>query len=166
MCVSFLTRTVFLLQDDCQNYIRVAFKKNDEELFVCGTNAFHPMCKMFNLIVSRAVCSYRMRFPSHLFRKKSFVPLRDFLGKFKFFIFYFSFFSVRVDSGRHQRPRGNGRTGQVSVRSAAQQHVDIRRRTAVLGYGGRFLRQRPAHLQGADAHRTIRLQTAKRLIAA
>lgn len=44
-------------QDDCQNYIRVAFKKNDEELFVCGTNAFHPMCKTFNLTVS----SYRYR---------------------------------------------------------------------------------------------------------
>ncbi|XP_060861952.1 semaphorin-1A-like [Metopolophium dirhodum] len=36
-------------EDDCQNYIRVAYKKNDEELFVCGTNAFHPMCKIFNL---------------------------------------------------------------------------------------------------------------------
>ncbi|VVC34315.1 WD40/YVTN repeat-like-containing domain,Sema domain,PSI domain [Cinara cedri] len=36
-------------EDDCQNYIRVAFKMNNEEMFVCGTNAFHPMCKMFNL---------------------------------------------------------------------------------------------------------------------
>ncbi|XP_050541171.1 semaphorin-1A-like [Daktulosphaira vitifoliae] len=36
-------------EDDCQNYIRVAFKKNNEELFVCGTNAFHPMCKVYNL---------------------------------------------------------------------------------------------------------------------
>ncbi|XP_050433257.1 semaphorin-1A-like isoform X2 [Adelges cooleyi] len=36
-------------EDDCQNYIRVAYKKNNEELLVCGTNAFHPMCKVYNL---------------------------------------------------------------------------------------------------------------------
>jgi len=55
-------------QDDCQNYIRVAYKKNDEELFVCGTNAFHPMCKIFNLTVS--LNSYYV--PIYVYIDKSF----------------------------------------------------------------------------------------------
>lgn len=55
-----IRRSIILFQDDCQNYIRVAFKKNDEELFVCGTNAFHPMCRMFNLTVSRNNILYEM----------------------------------------------------------------------------------------------------------
>lgn len=29
---------------DCQNYIRILHKTKDGRMYVCGTNAFHPMC--------------------------------------------------------------------------------------------------------------------------
>ncbi|XP_065333548.1 semaphorin-1A-like isoform X8 [Cloeon dipterum] len=37
------------LEDDCQNYIRVLVKINDEKLLVCGTNAYSPKCKDYRL---------------------------------------------------------------------------------------------------------------------
>ncbi len=35
------------LQDECQNYIRVIAKKDDRQIYVCGTNAFNPKCRTF-----------------------------------------------------------------------------------------------------------------------
>ncbi|KAF0305032.1 Semaphorin-1A [Amphibalanus amphitrite] len=34
---------------DCQNYIRVLAKKDDGGLFVCGTNAFSPICRHYQI---------------------------------------------------------------------------------------------------------------------
>lgn len=33
-----------LPQIDCQNYIRILHRMEDGRMYVCGTNAFHPMC--------------------------------------------------------------------------------------------------------------------------
>ncbi|KAL2098138.1 hypothetical protein ACEWY4_007345 [Coilia grayii] len=33
---------------DCQNYIRILHKIEDGRMYVCGTNAFHPMCNYMN----------------------------------------------------------------------------------------------------------------------
>lgn len=37
----------FVLQEECQNHIRVIGKKPSGELFVCGTNAFKPKCRSY-----------------------------------------------------------------------------------------------------------------------
>ncbi|XP_016043110.2 semaphorin-6A isoform X2 [Erinaceus europaeus] len=34
-------------KDECHNFIKVLLKKNDDTLFVCGTNAFNPSCKNY-----------------------------------------------------------------------------------------------------------------------
>lgn len=34
-------------EDDCQNYIRVLARINDEEMLVCGTNAYNPLCRRY-----------------------------------------------------------------------------------------------------------------------
>lgn len=39
--------TVF--QDECHNFIKVLLKKNDDTLFVCGTNAFNPSCRNYKV---------------------------------------------------------------------------------------------------------------------
>lgn len=39
-------------QDDCQNYIRVLARINDEEMLVCGTNAYNPLCHRYGRNVS------------------------------------------------------------------------------------------------------------------
>lgn len=37
-------------EEDCQNYIKVLLLKDDDQsLFVCGTNAFKPMCRTYLL---------------------------------------------------------------------------------------------------------------------
>ena len=33
--------------DECQNYIRVMLKKSRDHLYVCGTNAFKPLCRTY-----------------------------------------------------------------------------------------------------------------------
>jgi len=38
---------VLLLQDDCENYVRVMSKLSSGEYFVCGTNAFRPLCRVY-----------------------------------------------------------------------------------------------------------------------
>ncbi|XKL63079.1 hypothetical protein PGB90_005443 [Kerria lacca] len=35
-------------ENDCHNYIRVAAKINDDVLYVCGTNAYKPLCQKYN----------------------------------------------------------------------------------------------------------------------
>ncbi|XP_060111188.1 semaphorin-6A-like [Heteronotia binoei] len=32
-------------EEECHNFIKVLVKKNDNELLICGTNAFEPVCK-------------------------------------------------------------------------------------------------------------------------
>jgi len=34
-------------ENDCQNYIRVLARVNDEEMLVCGTNAYNPSCRRY-----------------------------------------------------------------------------------------------------------------------
>jgi len=34
-------------EDDCQNYIRVLARVNDQEMLVCGTNAYNPLCRRY-----------------------------------------------------------------------------------------------------------------------
>ncbi|KAE8617768.1 hypothetical protein XENTR_v10009194 [Xenopus tropicalis] len=36
-------------KDECHNYIKVFVPRNDEMVFVCGTNAFNPMCRYYRL---------------------------------------------------------------------------------------------------------------------
>lgn len=46
--------TETLLQDDCQNYIRVLAHTKEGEMLVCGTNAFNPLCRRYG----RNVCFF------------------------------------------------------------------------------------------------------------
>lgn len=34
-------------EEDCQNYIRVIINKTEDGLFICGTNAFKPACRVY-----------------------------------------------------------------------------------------------------------------------
>ncbi|XP_005857410.1 semaphorin-6A isoform X3 [Myotis yumanensis] len=36
-------------KDECHNFIKVILKKNDDTLFVCGTNAFNPSCRNYKM---------------------------------------------------------------------------------------------------------------------
>ncbi|XP_069348021.1 semaphorin-6A isoform X1 [Eulemur rufifrons] len=36
-------------KDECHNFIKVLLKKNDDMLFVCGTNAFNPSCRNYKM---------------------------------------------------------------------------------------------------------------------
>ncbi|KAG8575666.1 hypothetical protein GDO81_009632 [Engystomops pustulosus] len=36
-------------KDECHNYIKVFVPRSDEMVFVCGTNAFNPMCRYYRL---------------------------------------------------------------------------------------------------------------------
>ncbi|XP_069480903.1 semaphorin-6D isoform X1 [Ambystoma mexicanum] len=36
-------------KDECHNYIKVFVPRNDEMVFVCGTNAFNPVCRFYKL---------------------------------------------------------------------------------------------------------------------
>ena len=40
--------TFFCFQVDCQNYIRVLAKTEDDRLLVCGTNAYDPRCRYYS----------------------------------------------------------------------------------------------------------------------
>ncbi|GCB71100.1 hypothetical protein scyTo_0001454 [Scyliorhinus torazame] len=37
-------------KDECHNYIKLLLKRNDNTLFVCGTNAFNPSCRNYKSI--------------------------------------------------------------------------------------------------------------------
>lgn len=41
--------SLILFQDECHNFIKVLLKKNNETLFVCGTNAFNPSCRNYKV---------------------------------------------------------------------------------------------------------------------
>ncbi|XP_005626394.1 semaphorin-6A isoform X3 [Canis lupus familiaris] len=36
-------------KDECHNFIKVLLKKNEDTLFVCGTNAFNPSCRNYKM---------------------------------------------------------------------------------------------------------------------
>ncbi|XP_015976364.2 semaphorin-6A isoform X2 [Rousettus aegyptiacus] len=36
-------------KDECHNFIKVLLRKNDDTLFVCGTNAFNPSCRNYKM---------------------------------------------------------------------------------------------------------------------
>ncbi|XP_061408635.1 semaphorin-6A-like isoform X1 [Lethenteron reissneri] len=36
-------------KDECHNFIKVLLPRNDGTIFVCGTNAFNPMCRVYRL---------------------------------------------------------------------------------------------------------------------
>ncbi|XP_054666059.1 semaphorin-6A isoform X2 [Grus americana] len=36
-------------KDECHNFIKVLLKRNEETLFVCGTNAFNPSCRNYKM---------------------------------------------------------------------------------------------------------------------
>ncbi|XP_069082863.1 semaphorin-6A isoform X7 [Pleurodeles waltl] len=36
-------------KDECHNFIKVLLKRNDDTLFVCGTNAFNPSCRNYKM---------------------------------------------------------------------------------------------------------------------
>ncbi|ELW48415.1 Semaphorin-6A [Tupaia chinensis] len=36
-------------EDECHNFIKVLLKKNEDTLFVCGTNAFNPSCRNYKM---------------------------------------------------------------------------------------------------------------------
>ncbi|RXM96791.1 Semaphorin-6A, partial [Acipenser ruthenus] len=40
---------IFFNKDECHNFIKVLLQKNNDTLFVCGTNAFNPSCKTYKM---------------------------------------------------------------------------------------------------------------------
>ncbi|XP_009867041.1 PREDICTED: semaphorin-6A [Apaloderma vittatum] len=36
-------------KDECHNFIKVLLKRNEDTLFICGTNAFNPSCKNYKM---------------------------------------------------------------------------------------------------------------------
>lgn len=38
-----------MLQDNCQNYVRILTKNSKGQLMVCGTNSFKPVCRDYNI---------------------------------------------------------------------------------------------------------------------
>uniref|UniRef100_A0A8D3DSD4 Semaphorin 6D n=1 Tax=Scophthalmus maximus TaxID=52904 RepID=A0A8D3DSD4_SCOMX len=39
----------FCFQDECHNFIKVLVPRNDDLVFICGTNGFNPMCRYYRL---------------------------------------------------------------------------------------------------------------------
>uniref|UniRef100_A0A8C4Z9Z6 Semaphorin 6D n=1 Tax=Gadus morhua TaxID=8049 RepID=A0A8C4Z9Z6_GADMO len=39
----------FLFKDECHNFIKVLVPRNDDLVFICGTNGFNPMCRYYRL---------------------------------------------------------------------------------------------------------------------
>uniref|UniRef100_A0A4W3JHG0 Sema domain, transmembrane domain (TM), and cytoplasmic domain, (semaphorin) 6A n=1 Tax=Callorhinchus milii TaxID=7868 RepID=A0A4W3JHG0_CALMI len=83
-------------KDECHNFIKLLLKRNDETLFVCGTNAFNPSCRNYKLdtldfleeeISGMARCPYD---PKHanvaLFAEPYFVQAVDY-GDYIYFFF-------------------------------------------------------------------------------
>lgn len=48
-----------IFQDECHNFIKVLLKKNDDTLFVCGTNAFNPSCRNYKVNAASSVGTTR-----------------------------------------------------------------------------------------------------------
>ncbi|EPY74260.1 sema domain, transmembrane domain, and cytoplasmic domain, 6A-like protein [Camelus ferus] len=43
------TEEIYCSKDECHNFIKVLLKKNDDTLFICGTNAFNPSCRNYKM---------------------------------------------------------------------------------------------------------------------
>ena len=79
------------LQDDCQNYIRVLARVSDDEMLVCGTNAYTPLCRRYERNVRQLTiaqilyiffCAFSLNFfPSVAQASSSFQVRKEFSGK-------------------------------------------------------------------------------------
>lgn len=38
-------------QDECHNFIKVLVPRNDDLVFICGTNGFNPMCRYYRVSI-------------------------------------------------------------------------------------------------------------------
>lgn len=38
-----------VFQDECHNFIKVLVPRNDDLVFICGTNGFNPMCRYYRV---------------------------------------------------------------------------------------------------------------------
>lgn len=38
-----------MFQDECHNFIKVLVPRNDDLVFICGTNGFNPMCRYYRV---------------------------------------------------------------------------------------------------------------------
>uniref|UniRef100_A0A8C3AIW9 Semaphorin 6D n=1 Tax=Cyclopterus lumpus TaxID=8103 RepID=A0A8C3AIW9_CYCLU len=47
--MSFRRREVVRSGDECHNFIKVLVPRNDDLVFICGTNGFNPMCRYYRL---------------------------------------------------------------------------------------------------------------------
>lgn len=39
------------VQDECHNFIKVLVPRNDDLVFICGTNGFNPMCRYYRVSI-------------------------------------------------------------------------------------------------------------------
>lgn len=65
LCVSF--------QDECHNFIKVLVPRNDDLVFICGTNGFNPMCRYYRVsIVLMPLMQFSLctRFYMHPFSRR------------------------------------------------------------------------------------------------
>ena len=44
-----LPHPLFLRKDECHNFIKVLAPRNDDLVFICGTNGFNPMCRFYRV---------------------------------------------------------------------------------------------------------------------
>jgi len=54
-----------ITQDDCENYVRVISKLTTEDYYVCGTNAFRPLCRLYSYQPVSSHKSYREQIKSN-----------------------------------------------------------------------------------------------------
>lgn len=40
-----------VFQDECHNFIKVLVPRNDDLVFICGTNGFNPMCRYYRVSI-------------------------------------------------------------------------------------------------------------------
>ncbi|KAL7988842.1 hypothetical protein Chor_007761, partial [Crotalus horridus] len=43
------TEEIYFSKDECHNFIKVLLKRDDDTLFICGTNAFSPSCRNYKM---------------------------------------------------------------------------------------------------------------------
>uniref|UniRef100_A0A8V5GPH6 Semaphorin-6A n=1 Tax=Melopsittacus undulatus TaxID=13146 RepID=A0A8V5GPH6_MELUD len=43
------TEEIYFSKDECHNFIKVLLKRNEDTLFICGTNAFNPSCRNYKM---------------------------------------------------------------------------------------------------------------------
>lgn len=45
-------------QDECHNFIKVLVPRNDDLVFICGTNGFNPMCRYYRVGIQGPILRY------------------------------------------------------------------------------------------------------------